>query len=103
MTKSKFTNRKEIERVEFLNFDETPEIEIEFRGEKTLTIEGEKKTFRTAVDLETGELFIVPNNVQLRMLTDDIKEGEQCKIVYKGLKKIEGSKNKVKEFEVYTA
>jgi len=101
--KKLFTKKIEEAKIDFVNFDETPIIQVEIQGNKELTIEGEKKTFRKCALIEGGEVFLLPNNVMLQRLLDSVKEGEECEIRFTGFIKPEGSKNKMRNFELYTA
>lgn len=101
--KKTFGKKVEAEKIDFINFDETPTIQVELQGTKELTIEGEKKTFHKVAMIEGGEVFLLPNNVMLQRLIEAVKEGEECEIRFIGFIKPEGAKNKMRNFELYTA
>lgn len=101
---NKFKNEVETtEKLNFYSFDENPVFYGKKLGVKILKLEGIDTEFITAADLESGEVFIMPNNYVLKQKLEALAEGTEFRAELTGVEKIAGTKKSKKLFSVKTA
>lgn len=101
--KQKFTKKVENSNMNFHNFNELPEFIGKLAGTKILNIEGEAIEFLTAADMETGEVVLLPRNVDLMRKLQTLSVGTEFLAEYIGEEKIPGTRKTIKRFQVCIA